>query len=204
MPRGRSTWPQSSPACARRISPKARAGPSNRRGSPPTTAPTWTRPVTTTHPGRFPAGRRRGDRVRRRPRARPDRPRPAAARHRRRQHARRRSLRPRALCRQRLRHGPRGHPLSHRARRQDRRHRRLVLGRAVPPHRAAMGRATHDPSIIWEDPQGRPARSAISRWRSCTGSRTCRRAASRSPASRSRSAPPAAPGSARSASCIGP
>ena len=49
-------------------------------------------------------------------------------------------LRPTELHRQRLRHGPRGHPLSDQARRARHRHRRLELGRAVLVHPQAIYR----------------------------------------------------------------
>ena len=78
-----------------------------------------------------------------------------AARHRRRQHLGWRPLRPARLCADGLRHGPRSHPLSDLARRTDHRHRRLVLGRALRPHRKKYAE-TKNAELIWEGHKSGP------------------------------------------------
>ena len=106
-----------------------------------------------------------------------------AAGDRRRQHQRRREIRQARLRRFRLRHGPRGDALSHRARRPRHRHRRLELGRAVQLHGEALRARTATRRSSGK--ATRPAAtSATATWKSCTTSKRCRRSASRSRAFR--------------------
>ena len=125
---------------------------------------------------RLPAfrGRLRGNSKGRRDRAQAHRPRTQAAGDRRRQHQRRREVRQAGLRRFRLRHGPGGDTLSHRARRPRHRHRRLELGRAVQLHGEALRERTATRRSSGK--ATRPAAtSATAIWKSCTTSKRCRR-----------------------------
>src|SRR5262244_238106 len=76
----------------------------------------------------------------------------AAARDRAGEHERGRGLRASRICRQGLRHGPRGHPLPARARRARDRHRRLELGRAIRPHQGEISRHPRRESDLGRPP----------------------------------------------------
>ena len=143
------------------------------------------------------AGRLRVHRRRRQARARPHRLPPQAARHRAGEHGRRRRVRRAELHRQGLRHGAGGHapPAQAEASRSPastagagtRRSRSRASALPRPATPASSGRGTR-----------RAARSVIATWRSSPTWISCRRSASRSAASRSRSRLPRRAGPAAS------